>query len=53
MSVYDPNWKYRPASETVKPGYLKRRFDAIRREQKERDAKAAQVVRPLIKAKVR
>lgn len=28
-----PGWRYYPASETQKPGYLKRRFAIIRREQ--------------------
>ena len=30
MSYKNPEWKYRPHSESVKPGYLKRRFDEIR-----------------------
>jgi len=35
MSYKNPDWKYRPHAETVKPGYLKRRFDEIRRKQRE------------------
>lgn len=34
MSILDPKFVYRNAVETAKPGYLKRRFDAIRREQR-------------------
>ena len=34
MSWRDPAWKYIPASETAKPGYLERRFAEIRRRQK-------------------
>ena len=34
MSWRDPKWKYVPASETAKPGYLERRFAEIRRRQK-------------------
>ena len=52
MSVWDKSWKYRPFSETAKPGYLKRRFDAIRKQQREEaeaQAKSANV-RPIKKA---
>jgi hypothetical protein len=34
MSWRDPAWRYTPASETEKPGYLQRRFAEIRRRQK-------------------
>ena len=34
MSIHDKNWKYAPAAETVKPGYLARKFAKIRAEQK-------------------
>ena len=39
MSIYDKSWKYRSAEETRKPGYLKERFDEIRRQQKEEQEK--------------
>ncbi len=32
-SILDPKFVYRTSAETAKPGYLKRRFDAIRKEQ--------------------
>ena len=48
MNILDPKFRYVPAAKTN----IRRTFERIRREQKERDAKAAQVVRPIIKAKV-
>ena len=47
MNILDPKFRYVPAAKTN----IRRTFERIRREQKERDAKAAQVVRPIIKAK--
>lgn len=46
MSVLDPKWIYHDSIETAKPGYLKRRFDEIRKRQKEKDraAQAEQLV---------
>lgn len=35
MSYLDPKWRYNDAETSRKPGYLKRRFDEIRRKQKE------------------
>lgn len=35
MSIFDPKFVYRDSVETAKPGYLKRRFDLIRKAQKE------------------
>lgn len=35
MSLFDPDWKYRSAEESRKPGYLARRFAEIRKKQKE------------------
>ena len=29
----NPDWKYTPAAETAKPGYLERRFEEIRKQQ--------------------
>ena len=34
-SILDPKFVYRNSAATAKPGYLKRRFDTIRREQAE------------------
>ena len=48
MNILDKNFRYVPAAKTN----IRRTFERIRREQKERDAKAAQVVRPIIKGKV-
>ena len=33
MSIHDKNWKYTPAADTVKPGYLARKFARIRAEE--------------------
>ena len=33
MSLNDKNWKYTPAADTVKPGYLARKFARIRAEE--------------------
>lgn len=49
MSIHDPRWKYVPHSETVKPGYLQRKFARIRSEQAAKQATSANV-RPLRKA---
>jgi len=32
MRIRDPNWKYYPASETMKAGYLQRRMKEYRRQ---------------------
>jgi len=37
MGLLDPKWKYHTAEESREPGYLKRRFNEIRRKQCEAD----------------
>lgn len=32
MRIRDPNWKYYPASETMKAGYLQRRMKEYRKQ---------------------
>lgn len=51
MSVLDRSWKYRSADETAKPGYLKRRFEEIRKEQRERAKEQAAKVQPIGRVK--
>ena len=46
----DPKFRYATAAETRKPGYLKRRFERIRREQAEKDkAERTENVQPIRK----
>ena len=52
MSIHDKNWKYHPHSETVKPGYLARKFAKIRAEQAAKAA-APKNVQQLRKANAR
>lgn len=37
MTILDPKWKYTNADDSLKPNYLRNRFAAIRRAQKEAD----------------
>ena len=52
MSTWrDPKFSYSTAAESRKPGYLKRRFERIRREQAEREKQErAAKVQPIRKA---
>lgn len=43
-TLLDPKWTYRDAEETKKPGYLARRFAAIRRQQREAAARQAEAI---------
>jgi hypothetical protein len=52
MSAHDKNWRYTTAEETKKPGYLKRKFDRIRAEQKANAEEAKDKVKPIVRAKV-
>ena len=47
MSIRDKSWKYAPAAETAKPGYLRRKFDKIRRQQAEQKAATEAKVQPI------
>ncbi len=42
-------WRYATAAETRKPGYLKRKFDKIKREQAEQKAATEAKVQPMRK----
>lgn len=44
MSIHNKAWKYAPAAESAKPGYLARKFARIRAEQKEQAQAAPRVV---------
>lgn len=39
LRITDKTFHYTNAANSAKPGYLRRKFDRIRREQKEREAK--------------
>ena len=53
MSVHDPDWKYSTAEESRKPGYLAKKFDAVRKRIRQEEAalkaERSKKVRPLIK----
>jgi hypothetical protein len=52
MNWRDKKWKYANAAETRKPGYLKRRFERIRREQAQQaKAEHEHKVRSILKRK--
>lgn len=42
MSWLSKDWKYNDSTVTAKPGYLKRRFAAIRKELREKEEAEAQ-----------
>ena len=47
MSIHDKNWKYAPHADTVKPGYLARKFARIRAEAAANRANAPKNVQPM------
>lgn len=46
--ILNPDWRYTSAADSSKPGYLKRKFEKLRKQQEQNKAEAEAKVRIIL-----